>query len=164
MTDPLTLRLRQPDQRSCGAASMRMARLLSFGLSTTAADFRTDVLALHRRLTGAHDARHRLQVPWSRAVGTPPWAVAHELSDIVGVPYRTSLTTSADRARAPLSDRQRVAALYVGSRWLPRHVVLVLPGTPLRCYEPASGWVLPVDLTGLHLAGWRQPWFVVHAR
>ena len=164
MTDPLALDLKQPDQRSCGAASMRMARLLSTGLSTTTVDFRSDVLALHRRLTSAHDARHRLQVPWLRALGTPPWAVARELSDIVGVPCRTSLTMRAGRARAALRDRRSVAALFVGNRWLPRHVVLVLPGTPLRCYEPASGRVLPVDLPGLQLAGWRRPWLVVHAR
>ena len=40
--------------------------------------FAADVLAMHRRATSA-TSRGRLQVPWPRALGTPPWAVAREL-------------------------------------------------------------------------------------
>ena len=74
--------LRQPDQRSCGAACLVVARML---LDPAYADlaaraFRPEVLGMHGRVTGPVDARGALQVPWPRALGTPPWAVARQLS------------------------------------------------------------------------------------
>ena len=41
--------------------------------------FAGSVLALHRQLTGA-SAFGRAQLPWPRALGTPPWAVARAMT------------------------------------------------------------------------------------
>ncbi|MDO9456722.1 hypothetical protein [Nocardioides sp.] len=144
--------LRQPDARTCGAACMIVAA------GASPASFTTDVLAAHRRLTRLR-LRGRLQLPWPRALGTPPWAVARELAAVTGTPHRTRVV------RWSRSAPPRAGALYVGSRWLPRHVVLVVDagaGTaeaPPRCYEPASGRVVPLD--GRPLAGWRHRWLAV---
>ncbi len=58
--------------------------------------------------------------------------------------------------------------LYVGSRLLPRHVVLVtgVDGEEALTYEPSSGRVLEVSRARwedepLRLAGWDLPWLVV---
>ncbi len=101
MTEPGSLlgaRLVQPDERSCGAAVLVVARALldrgyaellvsgrhpgtGFVLPGSLADrFRHETLAMHARVTGLVDAAGRLQVPWPRALGTPPWAVARQLS------------------------------------------------------------------------------------
>lgn len=163
--------LRQPDATSCGAACVVVARLLHKGLVPSAAGFTGVVLAEHRRLVGLHDARGRLQVPWPPALGTPPWAVARALSSLSGLTYAIR---PVRRARGAAYDAVAAAvvtapvALYVGSRLLPRHVVLALEVTDagLRTYDPASGHL--VTLTGeafagahLGLAGWDVPWLAV---
>ena len=69
----------QPDQRSCGAAVLVVARMLAdhgYGREVAAAEsvtarFREEVLATHRRVTAPVEGG-RLQVPWPRALGTPP--------------------------------------------------------------------------------------------
>jgi hypothetical protein len=94
----LGARLVQPDHRSCGAAVLVVARALldqgyaellvsgrhpgtGLALPGSLADrFRHEALAMHARVTGPVDAAGRLQVPWPRALGTPPWAVARQLS------------------------------------------------------------------------------------
>ena len=55
--------------------------------------------------------------------------------------------------------------MFVGSRWIPRHVVLVLDAD-LRVYEPSSGRVVTITADDfvqarLSLAGWSNPWFSV---
>lgn len=172
--DVLALRLRQPDARTCGPSSVLVARLLARPedveavLGTAAQDgFAREVLRSHQRLTGLRDARGRWQVPWPQALGTPPWAVARELADATGTSYRTR--TVRWRAPGPLPP---LTAVYVGSRWLPRHVVLVVgsgPDEELAVYEPASGRRIALPATGLGrsgtpLAGWRTVWFVVAPR
>ncbi len=61
--------------------------------------------------------------------------------------------------------------LYVGSRWLPRHVVLVTAttGDGLRVYDPAQGKVVTVSRGAfvdakLGLSGWDRPWFTILPR
>lgn len=139
--------LRQPDARSCGAACMVVAA--GAAAPTT---FGVDVLATHRRLTRRR-LHGRWQLPWPRALGTPPWAVARELAALTGTPHRVRVLRW--RQQSPLPP----GALYVGSRWLPRHVVLVLEGDPPTCYEPASGRPQPLD--GRPLAGWPVRWLCV---
>jgi hypothetical protein len=58
--------------------------------------------------------------------------------------------------------------LYVGSRTLPRHVVLVVGGddAALTAYDPASGGPVTItradfDRGALRVAGWSEPWFAV---
>lgn len=176
MTDPLGLLrgLRQPDRRSCGASVVVAARMLadpSYAESMTPDRFADEALVTHRRVT-ARDLGGRFQVPWPRALGTPPWAVAREL----GPHHVTRLAwpdpgARFDRTLATVRAG-RPAALYVGNRWCPRHVVLAAaapePGT-LLVYEPATGRVLPVDRRSvvehrMSLAGWDRLWFVVHSR
>ena len=90
----------------------------------------------------------RPQLPWPRALGTHPWALAHEL------------WSGASRT-TPVLRR-------VGDRFLPRHVVLIIDAGAerARVFEPASGATVTVTrdafLTGsLSLAGWDRPWLLV---
>lgn len=172
-------RLRQPDQRSCGATVLVVAQLLTdpayASFVATPDSFRAEVLAMHRRVTSPADVRGRLQMPWPRALGTPPWAIAHQLEGTTGIEHDTRLLL--DEREAAYDDLVAVTAhrhpvpLYVGNRWLPRHVVLVLGEVEhaLRVYEPAGGRLIDVRradfLTGtLELAGWDTPWFSVLPR
>lgn len=182
--------LRQPDPRSCGAAVLVMARtiedpgyaeLVATGLhpvtghrlpGTMRERFTAEVLAMHRRTTGLVDVRGEAQLPWPRAFGTPPWAVARQLSGSTGTPWRARMVPPWSRASALKAIREAAATrpvpIYVGSRWLPRHVVLVLDAG-LRVYEPASGHLLQVtadDFTAgsLRPARWSRPWFSVLPR
>ncbi len=136
---------------------MARARLDADLAARVAADqaaFGAAALRTHRELTR--------WPPWPRMIGTPPWAVARALSAATGVPHRTRLARwHRAAAHRHLADG---VALYVGSRWLPRHVVLMVEVD--RCYEPASGRVASVPPGAfrageLSLAGWRLPWFVV---
>jgi hypothetical protein len=176
----LAERPRQPDQRSCGAAvlvverAMRdedYARWLVEDPSSSASRFRDEALGTHRRTTSAVTAAGRLQLPWPRALGTPPWAVANELSVVRGrshvVRWALSRASLLEHVTAAVAGGATVP-LYVGSRLLPRHVVLGLDAEAddLRCYEPNSGRVLTVSHTafrdaGFRLAGWTTPWCAV---
>jgi hypothetical protein len=187
----------QPDQRSCGAASMVVARFLGDPAyrsmlqggslenpRTVAGDaalrerFREETLAMHQRITSPADTSGRPQIPWPRAYGTPPWAVARQLSstpaaDGTRATYgwhlaRTSLPSAyqrlLDAARAG-----RVSSVFIGSTWLPRHVVLVVDATSsgsLHVYDPARGELEELDRLAfqgsrIDIAGWDVAWFVV---
>jgi hypothetical protein len=172
MTLPFGPALRQPDQRSCGAACVVVARLRR--TDAPAPSFAADVLAEHRRLVGPRGATGRAQLPWPPALGTPPWAVAAALAAVEGVGYRTRVvrwSRQAGYASVVRAVAAHPVALYVGSAALPRHVVLALSASPegLSVYDPASGALvtLPrdwfVDAT-LHVAGWDVPWFAVCPR
>jgi hypothetical protein len=134
--------------------------------------WRTEVLTAHRQVTGLHD-RGRLAVPWPRALGTPPWAIARRLRAEEGRRWRTGVVWPWRRA-AVLAGVRRACdggdpvVLYVGSRLLPRHVVLVLAVTPLglRVWDPARGATTTVTDAGflgprLGLGRWEVPWFAV---
>ena len=199
MTEPGSLlgaRLVQPDERSCGAAVLVVARALldrgyaellvsgrhpgtGFVLPGSLADrFRHEALAMHERVTGPVDAAGRLQVPWPRALGTPPWAVARQLSATGSLPRVDHRVVPAWPDRGALLDRilaataeGRPVPVYVGNRWAPRHVVLFLGGSAgrghgLRCYDPARGWVVDLDRRAfvrgpLGLGSWDRAWFAV---
>jgi hypothetical protein len=167
--------LRQPDQRSCGAACLVVARMLAdpaYAEQVTSRGFRDEVLELHGRVTGVVDARGALQLPWPRALGTPPWAVARQLSADDDVhTFRARLVLDRGAAFDRLAAADASSALYVGSTWLPRHVGLVVDGsaTSLRCYEPSRGGLVDVPREAflearLGLAGWKRPWFTVTPR
>lgn len=181
-------RLVQPDARSCGAASLVVARALrdegyarllvegvhpATGWSVAGTPehrFEAETLAMHHRVTGPVDVLGRLQLPWPRAFGTPPWAVAHQLSS-PAVRYRARLALGG--LPVPEVERATAAGLpvpaYVGNAWSPRHVVLVV-GTEddggLQVFDPARGRVL--SLSGAELGQgdlpfgrWDRSWFVV---
>lgn len=159
--------LRQPDRLSCGAASMVVARAL-LAEQAIGSEWRTEVLATHRALTGARDPRGAAQLPWPRVLGTPPWAVARELAALTGRRHRTLPVLDRDAAYRRLLAASKPAALYVGNRWLPRHVALVVAADAerLTCYEPSRGVAAAVPRSAfddglLRLAGWDVPWFTV---
>ena len=193
--DVFTERLVQPDQRSCGASVLVVARMLldrgyaelvaigrhpvtGFELPGTRTDrFRHEVLAMHRRVTGAVDVGGRPQLPWPRALGTPPWAVARQLS-ATGRPEVGQAVVPVHGGRGEVFDRivaavatGRPVPVYVGNRVAPRHVVLFVDLAPgrvdrLLCYDPACGRVVEVEREAfvrgrLRLAGWDRPWFAV---
>jgi len=125
----------------------------------------------------------RLQLPWPRRLGTPPWGARSELESgaaEIGARYELAWCRlgGEERLRRHHDElRQRVrqgrpAILYVGSTWVPRHVALVLPaasGGGVDVYDPATGGVqaLPVDTfvtRRLELAGWDLPWCLVLPR
>jgi hypothetical protein len=164
--------LAQPDQRTCGPSSLVAAHIL-IDAEYRPASFSTDVLALHRSLTSPSFAG-QAQLPWPRALGTPPWAVARVMQTFSGVPYHSDIVRFGSRSSAFSSVVSSVTAgrpcpLYVGDTWLPRHVVLAVgPGANgVQVYNPRHGTIgeLPRSsfLTGeLTIFGrWNRPWFVV---
>jgi hypothetical protein len=173
--------LRQPDQRSCGATCLVVARaLLDDGYAQMCEEpkrFREEVLAMHRRTTSLSDVRGRVQLPWPRAIGTPPWAMARQLEwtakcEYDVVPLRPGISwPGRSQAFDQLLAAEVPAAIYVGDRWLPRHVVLVIgsKGDALDLYDPGRGVLAARDrahfLDGeLSLSGWQIPWLVVAPR
>lgn len=185
----------QPDATTCGSACLVVARVLGDAdyarwletgeVGGRARDprprrrrFADEVLATHVRTNRWHGASGALQVAWPRALGTAPWALAHELAVTGG----TSAPGTRHRVRA-VSPRRRSEAydevvgavatgaavpLYVGNRALPRHVVLVVGADDagMTAYDPATGG--PTVLTreafdrgALAVSGWSEPWFAV---
>ncbi len=173
----MTLRLAQPDRRSCGAAALVMARRLVqvgyAGLVTDQTTFALEANTLHRRVTSLADTSGGWQVPWPRAIGTPPWAVARELRLLTGVPYAVRVVRRHRQVWAHLQGvaGTRPAAVFVGDRLLPRHVVLLtaVDDAGATTYEPAAGLLVDVsrerwERGDLGLAGWDRPWLVVSPR
>lgn len=167
-------RLVQPDEVSCGATCLVVARMITdhsygeyVGSAPSVPDrFRAEVLAMHERVTGLTN-RGRLQLPWPRALGTPPWAIAREMGDRDVRWIRTSPTAGYDAVVAATREHRPVP-VYVGSWWLPRHVVLALGEADggLRFFEPARGRLVDVNreqfrTSRLGIAGWDHAWWAV---
>ncbi len=167
----------QPDRRSCAAACLVVTRMLvdqEYAEELSGPDhdrFRAEVLATHRRVTGVRDSSGGWQLPWPRRFGTPPWAVAREVGGRVSW-IRTHPGAGFEAVLAAVGAGHAVP-VYVGSRWIPRHVVLALEtaaeGAAFRCYEPAHGRVVVVDRAAfadgrLRLAGWDRAWCAVLPR
>ncbi|GAA6527193.1 hypothetical protein [Intrasporangium sp. DVR] len=191
----------QQSTTTCGSASLTVARMLvnpgfarwiRDGLGPDAkdedaADGRTveERFAAHeqvvaRRTNALVGAGGRIQLPWPRALGTPPWGALGELEYGAAVPWADyDVTMFRFGSRKVLEDayadlRRRVRAgrpalLYIGSAWLPRHVVLVMPATrgqELDVYEPSVGRVVDLPREAfvtrrLRMAGWDVPWGAV---
>jgi hypothetical protein len=187
----------QPDQTTCGSCVLVVARIVNDpsyagflvnGVSpvsgasapgTLEDRFRQQSLAMHRLTAGFEDTAGGWQIPWPRALGTPPWALAREMTNETGekgtryraLPILPPQRADTFRRVAALAGAGHAVPLYVGNRWSPRHVVLVLPAADLppgtvRIYDPASGRCYPIaatDFAAAHLdvAGWNVPWSVV---
>ena len=122
----------------------------------------------------------RLNVPWPRALGTPPWGARKELEfgaskrgteyelEVVRHRTRAGLRKAHARLIEVVADGEP-ALLYIGNAVLPRHVTLVLPGDGdrlLDVYDPATGRVSLLDEErfadrALGIAGWDVPWITV---
>ena len=144
------VRLAQPDRRTCGPSvlvSLLMlesedyrGRVLRGGPEAARARFADEVWAAHRSTNRAVDWHGRLQLPWARALGTGPWALARH----VGGRARYVLLPGGARRRTTCSSPRCGSGptpVYVGNRWTPRHVVLAVAEQDgvVTCYEPASG-------------------------
>jgi hypothetical protein len=133
-----------------------------------------------RRTNSLLPGAHRLNVPWPRRFGTPPWGAQRELEygaarrgteytlDVLRTDSRSELVRSFDTLVDVVAEGEP-GLLYVGNTVAPRHVVLVLPGDGdrmLDVYDPGSGRVthlrrdVVVDAQ-LALSGWDVPWFAV---
>ena len=174
-TVTLPVGLRQPDDVSCGATSVVVARMLrdpAWGVEIQP-HFGAVVQATHRGFRG-----------WPRRLGTAFWSVAHQLREVEGVPYALSPWGLAGLFPGRAFDRLHRAAsrglfagLYVGTRTLPRHVTLVvgtasttdvdgLERAALQVFDPADGSVRVISRTqftsrSLGLGGWPQVWCAV---
>lgn len=191
----------QQSRTTCGSASLTVARMLvnpafarwiRLGLGKDARDddvpdagteeqrFAAYEQVVARRTNALVGAGGRIQLPWPRALGTPPWGALHELEFGAADPladydlewFRLASRPALDDAYASLQRRVREgrpALLYIGDAWLPRHVVLVMPATrgqQLDVYEPSVGRVVDLPRRGfvdreLRLAGWDVPWAAV---
>ncbi|MEO7754587.1 MAG: hypothetical protein ABIS35_14365 [Terracoccus sp.] len=191
----------QQSSTTCGSASLTVARMLvdpafarwiRSGLPRDApGDAQPDAGTVESRFAAYEQvvagrtstlvgAGRRLQVPWPRALGTPPWGARNELEHGAAEPgadydvawFRLGGTAALEQAYAALRTRVRVgrpALLYVGDAWLPRHVVLVMPATrgqDLDVYEPSSGRVIDLPRAAfvaraLVVGGWAVPWAAV---
>lgn len=163
--------LKQPTPVTCGAVSVVVARILVSGWRPD--DPTSEILEEHRRLTSLYSRRERPQVPWPRRLGTPPWAVANALTALTG----ERIATVHVRPRPALGYdvaleqvRTRPVAVYIGNRWLPRHVVLAFAEVghraALRVFDPARGEVVDVprdrwETNRVGIAGWSHFWAVV---
>ncbi len=171
---------RQPDLRSCGAAVAVMAQALRSDryarrlLAGGDDEFGRETAAMHRRLTGPVDISGRAQLPWIRALGTAPWALARQLERDARRRRVIVARVRAGHAWAAMMAtlrEQGVVPVYVGSQWAPRHVVLAIEARDdaVRAYEPSSGRVIGLNreewVEGrLVVAGWREPWCVLSQR
>jgi hypothetical protein len=175
------VRLAQPDGRTCGPSvlvALRMLestpyrdRVLRGGPEASRARFEAEVWAAHRSTNLVLDGHGGLQLPWTRALGTAPWAMARHVGGHAHlVVLRRRRAAAYDRLVASLDAGP--TPVYVGSRRLPRHVVLAVTASDeaIDCYEPASGrrtrftreqW-LGAELAGC--GGWPVPWVVVERR
>ncbi|HET8988459.1 MAG TPA: hypothetical protein VFN43_08095 [Humibacillus sp.] len=193
----------QQSQTTCGSASLTIARMLvnpAFaqwirdgvhrdardaavpGGGTEAQRFAAYERVVVSRTNALLGAGGSLQLPWPRALGTPPWGARHELEFGAADPdahydvswLRLRGSAGLEQAYAALQARVRdgrPAVLYVGNTWLPRHIVLVMPPSgeqELDVYEPSIGRVVDLPRQAfverrLRLAGWDVPWAAVWA-
>ncbi|WP_462418008.1 hypothetical protein [Kytococcus sp. Marseille-QA3725] len=177
----------QASEVTCGAASLVAAQRLLERMPLPAADDPVEV----EDFQGAEFARFGrtnnpweagvLRMPWPMSLGTPPWGALAELRRIVraerdGDPrYGMGLVRRAGAGGLGEAlqgvGQHEPALLYVGSRWLPRHVCLLAedPTGRLALYDPAGGTVVEADVDALaageqRVAGWSVPWAVVAPR
>jgi len=186
----------QPDATTCGSCVLVVARMLNDpsyatflvnGVNpasgvrapgTLGDRFEEQTLAMHRLTSGFKDSGGGFQLPWPKALGTQPWALAREMTSEAGEkgrkygaqPILPSQRSSTFSRIASLAGAGHALPLYVGNRWSPRHVVLVLPTEEppgeVLIYDPASGRRYPIEADDfaagrLDVAGWQVPWTVV---
>lgn len=109
-----------------------------------------------------HAIASRIGMPWPRALGTSPWALAALASSLIGQHFQIIPVLCGGKAREALAhaiDADSDCFLYVGGnakawqRWVPRHVVAVLGAestlTTIWVFEPSSGGIFEVPFASL---------------
>jgi hypothetical protein len=183
---------------TCGSACLTVARMLvnpAFArwitrgegprLDAPAGATEQERFAAYERVVMARTNRlyaggGRLNVPWPRALGTPPWGARKELefgASRRGTQYEMRMVRQLTKGGLRAAHSRLIdvvadgepALLYLGNALLPRHVTLVLPGDGdrlLDVYDPATGRVTVLDQgrfasRELRIAGWDVPWMTV---
>ena len=153
--DPTGHHLKQPDDTSCGSASLVMSRMVNnpayamwvmTGYDPATGDqaphdqsaqdrFDAESLAMHDRTNALHDRDGDLQAPYPEIIGTQPWAVAHEMSaaggsGIPGAEYDVTVVDPDDRgatfdAIVAASEDGHTVPVFVGDHTRPGHIALV---------------------------------------
>ncbi|HWS57109.1 MAG TPA: hypothetical protein VN257_01095 [Actinotalea sp.] len=133
-----------------------------------------------RRTNSIFPGAGRLNLPWPRRLGTPPWGARRELEygaarrgtrytiDVLRTGSRPDRIEAFDTLVDVVAEGEP-GLLYIGNEVLPRHVVLVLPGDGdrvLDVYDPGTGRVSHLrrdDVVEgrLGLSGWDVPWIAV---
>lgn len=170
---------RQPDPTTCGSCCLVAAHLHHsaayaagvLGVDDVPGRLREEALAVHRATNRVRLAGET-QLPWPRALGTAPWAVARHLRLVSGRPgthyrWRRAGDDLWERLQAAV-DAGHPVPLYVGSRLLPRHVVLVLQvdAGHLVAYQPGRGGTVRVTRAEVRggrarALGWPRVWGAV---
>ena len=115
-----------------------------------------------------HIIASRTGLPWPRALGTSPWALAALAGSLTGRHYQIHpVLRDGKAALARAVETGSDCFLYVGGnakawqRWVPRHVVAVLGAestlTTIWIFEPSSGDVFEVPFASLFDRGRREP-------
>jgi hypothetical protein len=183
----------QPDLTTCGSSVLVVAHMFSDpsyaafvvngssrvaggATGTVQSRFKQAALAMHRLTGGFRSPSGGFQLPWPSALGTQPWSLAREMAMLTGRTYQVQAISPGQRSRtfsrvASLARKGVLVPLFVGSRWLPRHVVLALPSDDLpsdqlMIYDPASGRRYPITAADfaagrLDVAGWSVPWAAI---
>ncbi|QIG45566.1 hypothetical protein G5V58_24985 [Nocardioides anomalus] len=164
--DPTRFHGTQPDQTTCGSASLVMSRMINdpaYAMKvldgydpatgqTTGGDaqsrFGAEALAMHHQTNGWHSRDGELNPAWPEGWGTHPHDAAREMSaaggsGVPGTTYGWHLV--GDRGSSYDQIAQAVRAghtvpVYVGD-WAPRHVVLATASDAgsITFYEPGGG-------------------------
>lgn len=169
----------QPDATTCGSCCLVVAHLhhspayaaAVLGAADPQARLREEALDVHDATSGLRLAGET-QVPWPRALGTAPWAAARHLRRVSGRPGTSyAWVRRGDDLWEQISaavDAGHPVPLYVGSRTMPRHVVLVtaVDDHHLTAYQPGRGGLVQVtrgQLTRDELGalGWPVAWGAV---
>lgn len=189
---------RQQSTVTCGSACLTVARMLvdptfahwiatgeggrpgSPAGHSPAERFAAYERVVHRRTNHLALSAAGLNLPWPRMFGTPPWGAKRELEfgaakhgtdyDITFVRplSQDGLVAAFDKLNSVVADGMP-GLLYVGTKAMPRHVLLILPGNGddrLDIYDPTDGSVRARSVRSfashdLRLSGWDVPWFVV---
>lgn len=184
----------QQSATTCGPNTLAMFRVLVDADYARAVDGQVNAGGWGRLEVALARAANSVTrgVPWPRAFGTLPWAVARLLGLLrldgpasrlswqvhrLCVPADGSTAEAAAALHEVLStlgrwcDAGLPLPLYVGNDRLPRHVVLLLEVTADRVvlYDPAAGAPVTLPRPGVEhadapIAGWRRLWCVLTPR
>jgi len=183
-------RLMQPDETTCGSASLLVAEMIADPAvgskiitgraeppagETVQDRFGESALTVHdvtNSLVGPDD---KLQIPWPKSLGTQPWSAVRYLNRLrFGIEWIVVFVdpvvpgTVFDRVVSAV-DLGYPCLLFIGNAASPRHIVLAVRvdnPTSLTLYEPSSGGLVALSRdqfasNKMGVAGWDQAWLAV---